>query len=59
MGVSLREYLKYGDKGPTSRGGGLPTESARTTLYKGHFKHHWSYYKARAQKARSKAEKEA
>ena len=52
MGVSLREYLKYGAKGPTTRG----TRADRTRLDTKRSPDVWSkYYANRRQRAKWKA----
>ena len=57
MGVSYREYLKYGDKGPGNRSSAHRSEGVGSSLRKGYFKHHWSYYKAKAVSRRNAAQK--
>ncbi len=58
LGVSMREYLKYGDKGRVNRGAGVPAKPPRATLGPSGTKKHWTWYKARAQRRRSQATEE-
>ena len=57
MGIDVHEKRRLNgdpDRNPSSSAYG--GDGASTTLYKGYYRHHWSYYKARAVRRREKKE---
>ncbi len=57
MGIDIHEYRRYnGLSDPNPSGGTRVSAPRQSTLRKGYFKHHWTYYKARAVRKKRETE---